>query len=101
TTASPGVTPVFLSLVISLSSSLRIVAPMALPSIRLAGNDHRPCLPNHDHLDLSRVLQLALDFARDLVRQPRRRRVVDRIGRHHDPDFPTRLNREDLVHALE
>src|SRR2546423_428242 len=78
-----------------------MVAPMALPSIRLAGNAHRPRLPNHDHLDLSRVLDLALDLARDLVRQACRRGVIDGLGRHDDADFAARLDREHPVHALE
>ena len=34
----------------------------------LAGNVHRPGLPNHDDPDLPRVLQIALDPARDLGR---------------------------------
>src|SRR2546423_1504253 len=78
-----------------------MVAPMALPSIRLAGNAHRPRLPNHDHLDLSRVLDLALDLARDLVRQACRRGVIDGLGRHDDADFAARLDREHPVYALE
>ena len=86
TTASPGVTPLFFSAAISAASSARIVAAMALPSIifaplctaadGLACNADRPRLANHDHLDLARVLELALDLARDLIGETRRCGIV-------------------------
>src|SRR6185295_16638054 len=93
--------PAFLSFVISLPSSVRIVAPMAFPSIRLAGNTHRPRLANHDDLDLPRVLELALDFARDFVGHPRCRRVIDVVRRHDDAYFAPRLDREHLFDPFE
>src|SRR5213075_836694 len=82
-------------------SSARISAPMALPSINLAGNADRPCLADHHDLDLSGILQLALDLARDLVGQTRRPTVIHRLRRDDYADFAARLDGEDLVHALE
>src|SRR5712691_2817113 len=87
-----------------------MVAPMALPSMSLAPsssaaglacNAHRPRLPNHDDPDLSGVLQLALDFARDLVGEPRRRGIVHRLRGYHDAHFAPRLDRENLFDAFE
>src|SRR6266550_3180496 len=93
--------PAFLSLVISAPSSVRIVVPMALPSMRLAGNAYRPGLPNHDHLDLPWVLELAFDLARNLVGHPGRRGVIDSLRRHDDAHLAARLDREHLFDALE
>ena len=57
-------------------------------------------LPDDGHLDLTRVLQLALDLAGDLVREEDSRVVVD-LGRlDHDPDLPARLKRIDPFDAL-
>src|SRR5436309_209922 len=103
--------PCCFSVAISPASSARIVAPIALPSISfapactaadgLAGNAHRPRLPNHDYPDLPRILKLAIDLARDLVGEPHRRGIVDRLRGHHDAHLPARLDRKHLLHALE
>src|SRR5262249_46147912 len=60
---------------------------------------HCPTLPNHGDLDLSGVLELALDLARDLVREQRRLVVSDLRGLHDHPDLPPGLERVDPVHA--
>src|SRR5205814_2431583 len=67
TAARPGVTPRAASARSSPSSSPRIARPTAVPSMSLAGKVHRAGLADDDDLDLSRVLQLALDLARDQV----------------------------------
>src|SRR4029077_20464674 len=100
-TARPGVMPFFLSAAISVPSPARIAAPIAFPSISLAGNADRPCYADHYDLDLPRVLQLALDLARDFVGEPRGGGIVHRFGGHHHAHFPARLNRKHPVHALE
>src|SRR5438876_680286 len=86
-TASPGVMPFFLSAAISVPSSARIAAPIAFPSISLAGNADRPCFADHHDFDLPRVLQLALDLARDFVVQQRatlgQMDVELQLGGHH------------------
>src|SRR2546429_8064112 len=77
---------------ISACSSARSRSPMAVPSISLAGKAHRARFANHHDLDLTGVLQLALDPAGDLIRQLTGLAVVDG-GRGHDhADLPTGLN---------
>src|SRR2546423_15185576 len=94
----------------SAPSSARIVAAIALPSISwapdwidagLACNAHRPRFPNHHDFDLPGILELALDFARDLVRQPSRAGVIHSVGRRHDAHFAACLDREHLFDALK
>src|SRR5260370_27234663 len=94
-----------------MANSARIVDAMALPSINLAPvcsateglacNADRPRLANHDHLDLARILELALDLARDLVGEARRSGVVYRVGCDDNPHFPSGLDGEHLLHPLE
>src|SRR5262245_23469389 len=60
----------------------------------------RAALPDHRHLDLARILELALDLARDLVREQHRLVVVDLRGLHHDADLPARLQREHPLDSL-
>ncbi len=48
---------------------------------------HRSRLPDHDHLDLPRILELVLDLARDRLGERRHARVVDSVRRHDDPDL--------------
>src|SRR3954447_4307124 len=60
----------------------------------------RARLPDHGDLDLSRVLELLLDLARDLVAEQHRAVVVERAGHDHDADLAARLHRVDLVHAV-
>src|SRR5437879_11940729 len=73
-------------------SSARSRSPMAVPSISLAGKAHRARFANHHDLDLTGILQLALDPAGDLIRQLTGLSVVDG-GRGHDHAYlPTGLN---------
>src|SRR6185503_2583474 len=65
----------------------------------LAGVLHRPRLADHDHLDLSGILELLLHLARDVGRELERSRVVDVLGLDQDPDLAPRLDRERLLHA--
>src|SRR3954447_7725823 len=60
----------------------------------------RPRLPDDGHLDLTRVLELLLDLAGDLVREEHRPVVVERARHDHDADLAARLHRVDLVHAV-
>src|SRR6266480_200659 len=101
TAASPGVTPRSRRARISVCSSARSRLPTAVPSINLAGKTHRARLANHHDLDLTRVLQLALDPAGNLIRQLAGLAVIDR-GRGHDhAHLSARLNGIHLLHAGE
>src|SRR5688572_6433718 len=64
-----------------------------------AGVVGRPKLPDHGHLDLSRVLEVFLELTGDPAgKLPRLHiRYVARVD--HDPDFPSRLESEDMIHA--
>src|SRR6266550_5235233 len=53
----------------------------------LPGELNGPCLPDHRDLDLARILQLVLDAARDILRQPHRLLVRDPIAFDDNPDF--------------
>src|SRR5881296_3136696 len=101
TAASPGVIPSARSRRISPWSSARMVSPTAVPSMSLAGKIHRAGLADHHHLDLSGVLELALDPAGDLLGEHAGLPVVDHVRRHHHAHLPTRLNREHFFHAGE
>src|SRR5437773_1495320 len=101
TAASPGITPLALSSRISPWSSARIASPMVWPSISLAGKIHRPGLADDDHLDLARVLELALDLAGDLIRQLARLGVVDGVRGYDDAHLASRLDRDHLLHTGE
>src|SRR5262249_7235926 len=78
-------------------------APSPSPSTAAAWSArkiHRPGLANQHDLDLTGVLQLGLDAARDLLRHRRHTKVID-IVRHHDHAHLTPgLDRVDLVDAL-
>src|SRR5262245_61922950 len=68
----------------------RPASPMTSPTKRivmrpLLGILHGARLADHDDFDLARVLQLALDLARDLGGEDRRLLVRDRLVLHHDP----------------
>src|SRR3989475_12285658 len=78
-----------------------IVAPLCTAADGLACNADRPRLANHDHLDLARVLELALDLARDLIGETRRGGIVHRIGCDDDPHFASGLDGEDLLNTLK
>ena len=58
-------------------------------------------LANHRDLDLAGVLELALDAARDVARQPHGLVVADLLAFDHDADLAAGLQRERLRHALE
>src|SRR5215218_476881 len=90
-----------LSRAISHSTGFSAIAPnlMAGPyatrsrsggSLRVIG---RPALPNHGHLDLTRVLELLLDVPGDLVREHRRGVVVDLVRLHDDPQLASCVHR--------
>src|SRR5579872_5321323 len=81
------------------ATSSRIRRAIATPSISSAGKVHRPLLADHDHFDLPRILQLALDAARDLLAQRRHANVVHVVGIHDHANLAPRLNCENLVHA--
>src|SRR5437879_12504790 len=86
---------------ISACSSARSRSPMAVPSVSLAGKAHRARFANHHDLDLTGILQLALDPAGDLIRQLTGLAVVDG-GRGHDHAYlPTGLNGVHLLHPAD
>src|ERR1700733_8916147 len=99
TTAKPGRTPRAMREAAVSATPERTARAIVAPSIRSAGKIHRPRFPDQHHLDLTRVLQLGFDAARNLVRQRSHSGVVDGVRRHHDPDLPARLNGEHLLHA--
>src|SRR5438876_571439 len=82
-------------------SSARIAPPTAVPSISLAGKVHRTRLADDHDFDLPRVLELALDLARDQLGELARLAVVDRVGRHDHAHLPTGLDREHLLDPRE
>src|SRR5262245_47665749 len=66
----------------SMSARSPGVSPAALPrELNGAG------LPDDRDLDLSRVLELVLDAARDVLRQPDRRFIRYAVALDHDPDL--------------
>src|SRR5688572_8126947 len=94
TTARPGVTPVCSrnAFVSSASSSrisslsacpLMIFAIRCFPSAGSAREVDGARLADHDHLDLTRILQLFLEPARDLFAQLRHADVVHVLRVHH------------------
>src|ERR1700735_5325973 len=99
TTANPGRTPRAMRAAAVSATPARTARAIVAPSIRSAGKIHRPRLPDQHDLDLTRVLQLGFDTARNLVRQRRHAGVVDGVRRHHAPDLAPRLNGEHLLHA--
>src|SRR5882724_4063565 len=101
TAASPGVIPLERSRRISPWSSARMVSPTAVPSMSLAGKIHRAGLADHHHLDLSGVLELALDLAGDLLGEHARLPVVDRVRGHHHAYLSPRLDRKHFFYARE
>src|SRR5205814_8845012 len=58
-------------------------------------------LATHRDLDLAGVLELVLDAAGDVLRQPHRLLVGDFFALDHDPDLAPRLQRKRLRDALE
>src|SRR5690625_4165438 len=62
---------------------------------------HCTHLPDHDHLDLPRVLQLLLETTRDLFTHLGHSRIVDPLGIDHDADLTTRLDSETTFYTLE
>src|ERR1700741_1909011 len=58
-------------------------------------------LADHGDLDLSRILELALDPPRDVARQPDGFVVADLLALDHDANLTAGLQRERLRHALE
>src|SRR5690625_7499384 len=62
---------------------------------------HCTHLPDHDHLDLPRVLQLLLETTRDLFTHLGHSRIVDPLGIDHDADLTTRLVSETTFYTLE
>src|SRR2546425_11512613 len=94
TAASPGVIPSARSRRIPPWTSARMVSPTAVPSMSLAGKIHRAGLADHHHLDLSGVLELALDLAADLLGEHARLAVVDRVRGPHPAYLPPRLDRK-------
>src|SRR5215203_2546835 len=60
----------------------------------------RPRLPDDRHLDLTGVLELLLDLARDLVAEQYCAVVVERARHDHDADLAAGLHRVDLVDAV-
>src|SRR5919108_4467761 len=98
-TASPGRTPRARRTCTCRATSARMDAAMAVPSIISAGKIDRPCLADHDHLDLPWILQLRFDAASDFLRQRSHANVIDLLRPNDDTDFAPRLNGENLLHA--
>src|SRR4051794_34516429 len=88
----------------SASPEKRIQSPasssQAARSVTSLREVDRPALPDHRHLDLTRVLELLLDVARDPVREQRRGVVVDLLGLHDHADLAAGLHRVHLVDAV-
>ena len=61
----------------------------------------RSGLPNHIHLDLTRILQLVLDALGNLACHQDHVIVTYLIRHYHNSDFPACLNSKGLVHSLE
>src|SRR5882672_12243333 len=80
-----------------------MVLATAVPSMRrpLPCKIHRPRLPDHHDPDLSRILEIALDLAGDLLRELSRAGIVYGIGRHDHAHLASRLDGEDFLDALE
>src|SRR6185437_6384341 len=99
TTVRPGTMPRCANCRTSRATSPRISRAIATPSINSAGKVHRPLLADHHHFDLPRILELALDAARDLFTERRHAHVVHVIGIHDHANLAARLNGEHLVDA--
>src|SRR5690606_13952422 len=114
TVARPGFVPVCcskrtassaISARIALLSSvpLRIFAipsPIGKPRASTREVD-RACLPDHDDLDLPRILELLLEPPRDGLGQPGHPGVVDQLGLDDDAHLAARLDREAALDARE
>src|SRR5436309_1325180 len=61
---------------------------------------NRPHLADYSHFDLSRILQLRLDLARDVLRQPDGLLVADLLRVHDDAKLAPGLDGEALGDAL-
>src|SRR5207249_4026186 len=64
----------------------RVAVLAVLECAVVPGDVDRPALPDHGHLHLTRVLQLILDLARDLMGQKCRRVVVELARADDDAD---------------
>src|SRR3984885_5232636 len=83
------------------SSSIRRIRPVgSTGSTGSTGVLDCTRLPDDGHLDLAGIFELLLDLSCDLVREHRRRVVVDRPRRDHHANLPAGLHRVDLVDAL-
>src|SRR5260370_14916316 len=94
-------TPLVLSSTIRGINSARSSRPMAVPSISLACKTDRPCFANHHHLDLSRILQLALDPAGDLFRQFPGPDIIHGLRKHHNSYLSSRLDGKAFLDTRE
>src|SRR5215211_8652013 len=72
----------------------------AVKRVASGGEVDRARFADHRHLDLSRVLEVALDLAGDLVREQHGSVVVDLLRLHEHADLASRLECIDLLHAL-
>src|SRR5687767_10312577 len=97
TTARPGRTPRSTSSAVLSAASRRIERAIATPSMSSAGKIHRACLADQDHLDLSGILKLRLDAARNFFAQRGHPRIVDVVRSDYHAHLPSRLNREHLL----
>src|SRR5919201_3883030 len=71
------------------------------PARRLFRVLHGSGLADDGDLDLSRVLERALDLLCDVPRKARGLEVVELVGLHHDTDLAAGLDRERLLDAGE
>src|SRR5579859_2342565 len=117
TTVSPGTMRLAAIAATSALSSSRMDFPIAVPSMSLAvtlprscartllrlsfRHPHGPRLPDHDHADLSGILELGFDLLRDLLRQLRHLAVVNLVGHHDHAHLAPGLDREALLDAGE
>src|SRR5918993_1283791 len=74
-------------------------APTETASLESASKVHGPRFADHDHLDLSGVLELRLDAPRDLFGERRHANVIHILGRHDHTNLAPGLNREHLFNA--
>src|SRR5215210_8410928 len=87
------------SLIERCAVSARTLLAIARPSMISAGKVHCSRLPDQHDLDLSRILELGLDAARDLFAERRHSRIVDLFRCDDDADFSACLDRKNLLDA--
>src|SRR5471032_1018702 len=100
TTVNPGMIPCFASAAAATATSARTLFATAAPSMISAGNVHRSLFADGDHFDLTGILQLGFNAARDFLRERLHARIVYIVGIHDHANLAARLNREHAIDSL-